>query len=272
MSKPTVFTLAGDAKNFVFANLDALKNQAMLLFPMVLVLEFLNSLGRGYDMRWIEALTAIPLILVYACFALSWHRTSLMGPGVSQPVNPFSLEKRDWGFIGVFFGFIFLPFLVGLLYGVVVGIMVGIADRTVGKAVSVIIVLIAIPIFIWGLITLIRLSFLLPARSVGVKLTFAEARRSSKGVLWPLIGTGMVFALMYIIPLLIYGMIVAAIVGVGAMASGAENVTTPSMALVQFIISVPILAVNFLITALNITALSRAYQWGIKNNPIEPAA
>lgn len=264
MSKPSVFTLAGESKNFVFSNLGVLKEHATILFPIVLVLELINSIGVGFHMQWMPLVTIIPSLVVYACFALSWHRVALVGVDV-RPVNPFHLGKADWGFVGIFFALMFLPFLIMFVGGFVLGFLAGLG----GNPGKVIFGLAIIPLCIWIIIITLRFSFFLPARSVGVKLSYAEAKRSSKGLLWPFFGSSLLFGLMYLIPLLIYGIIVAAILGTAAL-EGNANTMTPSMALVQFIITVPVLAANFILAALNITALSRAYQWGIKNNPIEP--
>ncbi len=269
MSKPTVFTLAGDCKNFVFSNLGVLKEHAKMIFPAVLLLELINALGNSYGMIWVQLVTVIPVLFLYACFAMSWHRVSLMGVNSARPVNPFQLEKGDLGFVGLFFGFMFLPSLAAIP---VIAIMVLVA-AVLGKfseGMAVIFVLITIPFVVWGIIAVIRLGFMLPARSVGVKLTFREALRSSQGVLWPLVGTVMLFSLMYLIPLLIYGLVIAMVIGAAALGGSATPMGL-GYHLAQFVITVPVLAVNFIFTAMNITALSRAYQWGIKNNPIEAA-
>ncbi len=258
--KPGVFQLIGDAKDFVFGNFDALKEQAKVIFPLLLLLELINALGHGSGIVWIQLVTAIPSLYLLACFALSWHRASLQGPQYGQNVNPFAPAREDWKFIGLFIGFVFVPLVAGVLYGALAG---GVSAALQSKAVVTLIVIGGIILFIYVMITLLRLSFMLPARSVGVPLSMADAKRSSRGLLWKLIGSGFLVAMVFYIAVLIYMIIVGIIVGV---AVGSATGTGLAGGLIQFFLTIPVFAGTFILTAMNVTILSRLYQWGIQNN------
>lgn len=253
-----VFNLVGEAKDFVFSNLDVLKSHLIVIFPFVLLFELINNFGEAFGATWVALLTFIPILYLYGCFALSWHRSSLMGASPDHAVNPLELRPENKGFILLFFGVAGLPFLFGILMGAGVGL------ASVGGEIALgIALIIAIPVSIWGIIQLIRISFLLPARSVDVKLSLADARRASRGLIGKIFLSGVVVTFAFSLVIMLYALIVGLVVGIITTGSEPSPLTT---GLTMFILGIPMIVAGFVYTAINVTILSRAYQWGIQNN------
>jgi len=270
----SVMKLVSDAKEFVFSNIDLLKNHLKIIFPLVLLVELVNSVIKAMyvvpatptsaqvvpPVVIVVSLVSVLLITyLYACFALSWHRSSLIGPNPDHAVNPLSWDPANKGFLMVFFGMVLLPFLVSLLVGMGIGIItVSKSPLLIGIA-----ILAAIVFSVYFLIFLIRISFMLPARSVNVQLTMADAKRASRGLVWKILGAGFVVALGFAVVLFLYTMIAGLTLGMVAKDANPSSLMT---GLVTFLIGVPIQAVSFVVAAFNVTILSRAYQWGMQNN------
>lgn len=252
-------SLAGAARRFVFSNLDALKTHLKIIFPAVLLLELVNKFGVSYGADWIQYVTLVPLVYLYACFALSWHRVSLMGPDGAACVDFLSPKKEDQGFIGFFIGVLFAP----MLLGVVTGVAYGLAKNTGSQAAMGLVVLLMLPVSIYFLIQLLRFSFVLPARSMNVKLSWNEARRVSRGLIAKLIGAGILVGLAFLAAITLYALIVGLIVGV--QTQGGEPGPAIS-GIITFIFGIPVQAAAFILMAINITMLSKAYQYGMQNN------
>ncbi len=262
MSKPGVFTLSGEAKNFVFSNIPLFFNHIKIIFPLLLVVSIIKQAGLMMHANYIAYIMAAATLFVFACFALAWHRSSLNGPDRAHEVNPVTLKGDDWKFIGIFIGIsglfgVGIEFFNHLANGVLPKYGQGIA--VVGGCGIIIIMLVLTFLFI-------RASFLFPARSVGVKLSWADAKRASKGLIWPLIGSNLIFMMIFVVALVVYIFIVGFILTVargGTAPDGMQGFV------VDFLLSIPILMSSLLLGALWITSLSRAYQWGIQNNPVQ---
>ena len=260
MSKPGAIILSGESKNFVFSNLDVLKSHLKIVFPMILLVEIVNQVGYIAEMKIIPFITFLPALVLYACFALSWHRSSLRGADESHAINPLRLNREDFKFISVFLVLTITPAVAALLIGFLFGVM------SQGGAVMAVLGIVAVLVASFFLIRgMLQFSFLLPARSVGVRISFNEAKQVSKGLLMPLIGAGMIFGLLFTIVLVVY----SGVVGMIVMAvSGDAELQGLGLGFIGFILSVPVYMAAFVMTALNITALSRAYQWGMQNNQV----
>ena len=260
MSKLGAIALSGEAKNFVFSNIDALKSHLKIIFPMILLVEIINQIGYITNITMMPALTLVPALILYASFALGWHRASLRGVEHSPTINPLRLDREDFKFVGLFFGLTTIPVIAALL----IGFFYGVVSRGGGvmAAIGIVAVIVATVFLIRAML---QLSFLLPARSVGVGISFKEARQSSKGLLFPLIGASMIFGLLFTIILVVYSGVVGAVV---TFVSGDVEPQGLGLGFVGFILSLPVYISTFVLTALNITALSRAYQWGMQNNQV----
>lgn len=257
--RPGVAALAGSSIDFVFKNIRILFEQVKIIFPLLLLMEVISGAAEGQGFKWIPAVTLIPSIYLYACFALSWHRSSLAGPSAAHAVNPFSVPKEDMGFIGLFFAVTFLPLLAGLLVGGLIG-GAAVIDNT---AVMIAAVVIALPVSVYGFIQFIRYSFKLPARSLGVPLTFKEAKQASRGMVSKAFLAGvMVLSGGWIV--FFIGALVMALT-VGMITAGSEPGLVGEI-FMTILFGAPILAGTMILTAINITILSKCYQWGIQNN------
>ena len=262
MSKPGAWALSGEAKNFVFSNFGVLKHHLKIVFPMILLVEILNQVGYIADIKFMPLVTLFPALVLYACFALSWHRSSLRGADDAHMVNPLRLDREDFKFINIFLALAIVPTLVIFLIGFLYGLSAGVGGRAVAYA-GILFVLIAGFFLVRAML---QFSFKLPARSVGVALTFRQARQVSKDMLWPLIGAGMIFGLLFLIVLVAYSGVIGAIV---YFVSGDVEPEGMKLGFVQFVLSVPVYMAAFVLMALNITALSRAYQWGMQNTQVD---
>ena len=260
MSKLTVFGLSADTKNFVFSNLDVLKSHLKFIFPMTLLLLVLEQIGLLTGHEWVRHATIIPKIALYAAFALAWHRTSLMGPSSDHAVHPFHVTKDEWKFIGIFLAITLIP-------AVVMGGMSGAAlmvSHTQSKGVAITVLLGMIVAMIVGSIFLLRLYFILPARSVGVHLTLRDAMKVSKGATWPAFGATIIFFMIFLLAATLYSSTVMAVIGMGTEGGDGKDVSNFGVGFIQFLLSIPVLAAMFLLTALNVTTVSKAYRWGME--------
>jgi len=263
MSKPTVFGLSGEAKNFVFANIPLFFNHIKVLFPLLLIVTIVKQAGKMENSTPVAWSMAAVTLFIFACFALAWHRSSLTGPDKAHEVNPVTLKKDDWKFMGLFmlvtgaFG----VFVKGVMYVSEI-VMPGYGEGMafLGDIVSIIVLGV-------GMVVFLKVSFLLPAQSVGVPLPLSDARRASKGMIWPLIATNFIYGLLFIVTVTVYMTVAGMVATVGS--EGTQMGTIEAVA-VGFVLSIPIQLAALLLVALCITALSRAYQWGIQNNDIIP--
>ena len=258
-SKPGVFALSKEATNFVFSNVPLFFNHIKVVFPLLIFCAVLKQAGLLAEATWVGYAVAAVTLFLYGCFALAWHRSALIGPDKAHEENPLTLKGDDWTFIALFMGIsgAFGLSMDGLGYlANVVLPKYGDGIATLGGIVV---------LFFMGFVMLmfIRASFLFPARSVGVKLTWKDARRASKGLIWPLIGTNIIFGLLFVVTFSVYTFVAGFIATVAARGATLGRIEAIGTGL---ILSIPILLAAFFLVALCITALSRAYQWGIQNN------
>ncbi len=254
MTIPGVIALTKESVGFVFGNIGTLVRHLRIIFPVLLFLMILEIVGTSNGMAFMPAVTLIPNFILMCLFVLSWHRVSLMGTGSDHSIDPFNLRQYDWGFIGI-------VLLLGLIPAVplfLVGFAVGYANGTGANINPGFAGLLLIPIMIALFVVLTKLYFVLPARSVGVKLTFREAWMISRGATWPVIGSMMLMG----VGLMIAAFIFLFVFGIIAGLFGGGEMSTVS----AFILMVPILVIQFLFGAIYITLLSRAYRWGAENN------
>lgn len=258
-TKPGVFALSKDAARFVFGNVPLFFNHIKVVFPLQIFCAVLKQAGLLADAKWVAYVMAAVTLLLYGCFALAWHRSSLVGPDKAHEENPLTLKGDDWNFIALFFciSATFGLSMDGLNYLAQVELpKYGEGIATAGGIVILVIMAFALRMFI-------RASFLFPARSVGVKLSWKDAKTASKGLVWPLIGANVIFALLFVVAFSVYTFVagfIATVAAGGATLGRMEAIGT------GLILSIPIMLGAYFLVALCIAALSRAYQWGIQNN------
>jgi len=257
---PGVLELIGQAKNFVQDNFGYLWEMVKPLLVYILIFEFLAYfLGKYHEAGNIFSL---PTLYFMACFALIWHRSVLQGPSSSHAVKPFELKDEDKPFLWLFFGLMVIPFL--LVVGV--GGLGGVLAAFSGPLGPVIIVGLII-FMIWLMIQIIRISFMLPAKSVNADTSIQKARELSKGLIWKLILAGIIVGLIYGITIGAYsfaaGFIVTALFG--WMGQG------PLFYVLEFAVLTPVIFASIILAAVNVTMLSKLYQWGVVHQSGEEA-
>ncbi|HEU4839154.1 MAG TPA: hypothetical protein VFS88_07075 [Micavibrio sp.] len=257
MNKPGAISLAKQSGSFVFDNMNMLMRHLRYLFPLLALLSFAEAFCAQQEVKWVPIALLIPNFIFLSLFVLSWHRASLRGTGEDHSINPFDISQYDFRFIGVMFTLALVPLAAGVVFGAAAGILTkiaGLPDQT-EKALFL---LLGVPLIALLLITMVKMYFVLPARSVGVKLGFGEARKISKGMVWPVIGANILFST---------GMALAVILCGGVLGFVLYVVTGQEANWIsKYIVSLVGLLFGLVYIALNVTALSRAYRWGAENN------
>lgn len=261
MSKPGAFTLSKDAKDFVFSNLDVLRAHLKIVFPAMLLITVINQIGTATGHKWVEFVTLAPYLALYAAFALSWHRSSLMGPDKDHAVHPARVGREEWMFIGLFMVLTLIPGLIAAS----IGFIAGYASHALGKAAAIALIIFLITIAMALMIFVLRVYFILPARSVGVKLSVREALKASRGLAWPVFGASIILFIIFMLAVIIYQGTLMVVVG---SIAGDVEIDKTNAGILQFFLSIPVLMATFLLTAGNVTVISRAYKWGMENNPV----
>lgn len=259
MNKLRAVSLAKQSGSFVFENMDVLFRHLRYIFPLLAVLGFIESLAVEQEMKWVPVALVVPNFIFLSLFVLSWHRASLRGTGEDHSINPFNASQYDLKFIGIMLLLGLIPVAAGFFSGLAVGFLtkiIGISHETG----IFLFLLLGIPLILFLLITLVRMYFVLPARSVGVKIGFGEARKISKGAVWPVIGANIVFSLGTAVAVLLCGVVFGVAIGL-LTGQGPENWVA------KYVVSLPGIFLGLVYIALNVTALSRAYRWGAENNP-----
>lgn len=269
MTKLKTFDLSKETYHFMRENMDVFWQNMKVILPLVLVLHVIGSLAAYYNYASVVIICMLFVFFVNGLFVLSWHRISLLGPDNSLRYTKESIGKNEWLFIGLFLVVTMIgPMIVGGIAGSMAGGLSVMAKRDiVSQPVVITGVVVTLVLAIYMIVWLLRASFILPARSVGVKLTWKEARRSSKGAVWPVIATGGLFTTLFMLVVMAYSVVTGVIVGV-TMRGDLDNESL-SFAVMKMIVEAPAKFVELIILAFFVTCLSKAYQWGIANNPIE---
>lgn len=261
-SRPGAFALSKEATHFVFSNVPLFFHHIKVLAPLMVLSGVIKQAGRIAHAEWVAYVMAVVTLVLYACFALAWHRSSLQEPDKAHERNPANLRAGDWGFVAIFvtvtglFG-IGMQGLNHLAYK-----MDGYEDAIALTGLLAILLVMGIFIYVF-----IRASFLFPARSVGVRLGLADVRRASKGMAWPVLGANIIFTLLFLVAFSVYSFVAGFI---GTVAAGNAKLEQTQAITISTILSVPIIIAVFFFVALCVSALSKAYQWGIQNNDIVP--
>jgi hypothetical protein len=271
---PTTGELAADARQFVRDNKkffwDYLKP---LLLPFI-VMDAITSIGPTLSPAF--GIAALVTAYISACFVLAWHRAVLIGPKSSHAVNPFILKQGEGGFIFLFFLVALIPVAVTMC-GMIPLVCAAAIKNMMLTVVASLLLIVAL---VYALILGLSFTFVLPARSVGVKLSFREARKIAKGLLWKLFWTGVRVSF---VPAFLMGLwygiaaaLVSTVPGMSVMKTDFtgkehEELTFNGATIVYLVAGLPLIYVNFIIVARNVTVLSKLYQWSVQNRTPEQA-
>lgn len=268
--------VALDARMFVRSNLGWVWEAMKPILPYIIVFSLaglaaevyfpidkheLKNYSKSYLLIGVAGPISVSFILSYfwACFAMSWHRIVLLGARRENLVSPLSLPPGSRGFFLAFYFIALLPFLLGMSGGVIFGILAyfKVTALTVTGG------LIGLSLIVLGVYKALQFSFLLPARSVGVNLTRAGAKKVSKGLLWTFVVAsvratwrqGLLLFLVIVVVILI-----AAVVGF-ILKIGEKDLES----LAGVFMFAPALYFQAVLVALNVTLLSFLYQWSVQN-------
>lgn len=260
-NRPTSKDLARKSRAFVIDNHNWVIEYIKPMLPYIVVFAVISGAGSLYSkaFEFIDLATAYML----ACFALSWHRAVLLGLKHEHRVNPFKIGKDEKPFLLAFLVIALLPIAFGAGGGV---LLFGAAASKNTLAVVVATVVFFVLLII-AAIKAMRWSFMLPARSVGVKLSTKEASQISKGLLGRLFWAAI---RAIIVPGLIFMVIVFVLAFGAAFMVGevTEGVVTMPEIIVSAVLSLMEAAFQIFATALNVTILSYLYQWAVQNRPV----
>ncbi len=257
--KPKVFDLTFGSIKFIWENRIYAFNVLKPILIFWLPLNAISTISQSYIHEGFAALSLLE-IYFYACTALVWHRASLQGIKYSHAVNPFDLKKGEGGFIGVLF---LIWLVIFALMIIPIGLLSGTAflfeDNKSG--IIAIIGLIAIAFLFYISILGIRFTFILPARSVGVKLSFAQARKLSKGLVRKLLLSSLLLVAIVMFPVGIY----LGIAGVIVSFTFGDPTESLMAALGAYIlIGLPVFIYSVAVSLFSVTVLSRLYQWAVQ--------
>ena len=258
MSKENIFKLTAHAGEFVFQNKSAFKERLVILFPLFLVMALINHVATFYHEDRIVYLTGLPFLYIISCFSLAWHRVSLRG--VDEPVrNPFVWEKGDGKFHAMFIGIMLL--VLGFSSASEQATLY--LEKSPNQVLVVIGSMASLIVLCAVLYYSVRLMFFLPAKSVGVTLSYEDIKRASKGSMLRFVFSTLLTSVTFILVMSIYLLIVTVVL----QASGASGEQTSlSSAFIAFFLSIPLYLSAFFYWAVNVTILSRLYNWGMQNN------
>jgi hypothetical protein len=268
--------VALDARMFVRSNLGWVWEAMKPILPYIIVFSLaglaaevyfpidkheLKNYSKSYLLIGVAGPISVSFILSYfwACFAMSWHRIVLLGPRRENLVSPLSLPPGSRGFFLAFYFISLLPFLLGVSGGIIFGILAyfKVTALTVTGG------LIGLSLIVLGVYKALQFSFLLPARSVGVNLTRAGAKKVSKGLLWTFVVASAratwrqaLLSVLVIVLIILVASVVQFILKIG------EHELE---LLANFLLFAPTFYFQAIFLALNVTLLSFLYQWSVQN-------
>lgn len=260
--KPTAFSLSASAVREVFADKPLFWASMKYALPMTILATMLGLAGKTFGYAWAEY-AVMPLVLyAYACYALTWHRHSLRGADGANIVSPVRAWRENLRFIIYYF---LVMTALPVLLAVVAGLVVSFVASVVGKIPAIIL---GAVLFVGATYLFMRIWFVLPAQSVGVRLPVKDVKRASRGLLLPLFGANFILALLFIIAALVYMTAVGAALGI---ATGGNDIEKTNILIISLITILPVQLGVYTMMAFVTVALSRAYQWGAQNNAIAAA-
>lgn len=257
-SKPGILELVGSSWDYFIENKEIYWSHIKPLLPFIIALEIGGQIIGKMGMDGAALVFSLFLIYFYACYALACHKTSLMGPSTDNTTNPFSIKPEDKRF----FKFFYLMFFIPLCVGFVIGAGGAAMAKSGSGGLVMLAAVVAVVAFIYMMIELMRISFILPASSVGMKINIKEARQVSKGLLWKLVGSTGLLSIIAVVIIMLYTMIVGLTVAIILAGVGQG----PVQYFFEAIFALPILLFNIVLTGMFVNILSRLYQWGMQHN------
>ncbi|MCH9000473.1 MAG: hypothetical protein IID48_19730 [Proteobacteria bacterium] len=253
-----------EAYSLVFGRLGLLVKAAVFpyLISAVLVVFSLTA-----PSNWALAMLVMILSFVpYTIFSVSWHRLTLLGPSAGAPSLTPAWERRHWRFLG----YIWAVTLIG--YGLSIAIMLSGVLLAVPLGESAVLI-VALVVVVGGSIAflymMMRLSFVFPAVAVDEAYRLAHAWTHTRGQGFRLIG----LMILTVVPMIVVSWALGGILGfplIGdlAMPTGTEG-APPEAAMQDFVagnmapfivFQLIMAAVNYLLTALMVSAISIAFR------------
>lgn len=260
MSKPGAMSLSADSARYVYAQRGFFYNAMKLYLPVSVILFLMKIYFHEQQMFYAELALIVPVVLLYALYALAWHRHCLMDEDTGSELSLVP-KRKDFEFLMLFL--IVIAFFTMATKSV--GLMLEQALLFKGTMAGMMFA-IGSPLFMFcAFYMFLKVSFALPAQSVGVSLSWKEILSSSKGMVWPLFGANLIFAMIVFILVLTYLMMLGLIAG---MTIGQEKMEPLSFFFISALSYTPLSAFILFMTAMSVTSLSRAYRWGIENNQV----
>ncbi|PZQ47367.1 MAG: hypothetical protein DI551_03480 [Micavibrio aeruginosavorus] len=259
MSKPKFFGLSGDVLFFVFGHFGLMVAHMMFALPLLIFVTVLKNLALDAGLIWVTYPLGILTLLAFAVFSLSWHRACCETPRDIPVYNPFRSTKDDLKYLGFFIVFwgVFGLIMQGITIGVQVGLPnIGLANWAPFAQVVAALVL---------MYAFLKLSLYLPPLALGSWPKFSDVMRAGKGVMVPLAVASFTFALLFLLAFTVYSqiaLIVAQVASDGNQMGKVEAMTA------GLIMGTPALFGLLVFYALYIASVTRAYVWGIQNNPV----
>lgn len=185
----------------------------LILFygPFLLLAFLLNAVAQVTSMEQYAHWAFFGLIAALGDFILSvfvpifvavtWHRIVINGPEEVKFSNPLAPKRRDWKFLGFWFliGFIALIFMSALAGGAA---FLAVMLYSTIPAVSLLVVLFGIALFVYGMYAATRVSFIFPSIATDHNYPIKTIWRMSKGLVMKLWGAGFL-SMLVMIPLTI---------------------------------------------------------------------
>ncbi len=158
----------------VLSGFPGLVRVALVPLAMSILLYGLQLALRGSTV--VAILVELLLLVPYTLFAVSWHRTVLLGQAAPpMPMAPV-WQSRHWRFLGYTLIVTAISYGFTLLYGPFVAPIV-----TDGSAPSPWLGLLLMFMLLFGTYVVLRLSFVFPAVAVDESYRFADSWRHTKG-------------------------------------------------------------------------------------------
>ncbi len=262
--KLPVGTTFAEAYSLVFVRLGLLVKAAAFPYLISTVLAVLSVTAQS---NW--ALTMLVVILgfvPYTIFGVSWHRLTLLGPSAGAPSVTPAWKRRHSRFLG----YALAVTLIG--YGLVVVITLSGVLLAVPLGESAVWIL-ALAVVVGGSIVffymIMRLSFVFPAVAVDEAYRLAHAWTHTRGQGFRLIGLMILTALpMVAVSWALGGILGLAFLGDLTMPAGTEG-PPPEAVMQDFVVEnmapfivfqLIMVAINYLLTALMVSAISIAFR------------
>ncbi len=248
-----------EAYSLVFGRLGLLVKAAAIPYLISTVLAVLSFMAQS---NWALAMLVVVLGFVpYTIFGVSWHRLTLLGPSAGAPSVTPAWKRRHSRFLG----YALAVTLIG--YGLMLVIMLSgvLLASAVGILAMVIIFGGLVVFFYW----MMRLSFVFPAVAVDEAYRLAHAWTHTRGQGFRLIGLMIITAVpMIAVSWALGGILGFPLLGDLTMPTGTEG--APPEAVMQdfgaenaapfIVIQLIMVAVNYLLTALMVSAISIAFR------------